>query len=131
MHNTTSLRDYFAGLAMQSLIKELTEDVTREAIAQDAYSMADSMLEERGSVRDTQSGGYLPDPSSKIEALCLTQRTTNVLRKEGIETIAELLEMTYIDILKLPSCGKKSTKEIESRVAGYGGLRSNRAGVPA
>lgn len=44
-----TLRDYFAGLAMQSLIQHLTGD-DNEIVdtAEDAYSFADAMLKERG-----------------------------------------------------------------------------------
>jgi hypothetical protein len=44
------LRDWFAGLAMQSLINKLSDDYTEvdeECLAHDAYSFADSMLRHR------------------------------------------------------------------------------------
>ncbi len=121
-----SPRDYFAALAMQQLMddRDKVAKIPWDAIARDAYTMADAMMDERDKGRDPESGGYLPDRSAPIDALCLTQRTTKMLRKEGIETIEQLLDCTHVDLLKLPACGKKSAKEIEIRVSGYGGLKN-------
>lgn len=45
--NTVSTRDYFAGLAMQSLIKEGRSHTT---VAQDAYKLAEAMMQVRKKV---------------------------------------------------------------------------------
>lgn len=42
-----SLRDWFAGLAMQSLIIKLSEHTSWYVIVEDAYKYADAMLERR------------------------------------------------------------------------------------
>jgi hypothetical protein len=41
------LRDHFAGLAMQGLIGNLTKEESCDTLADDAYHMADAMLEAR------------------------------------------------------------------------------------
>jgi len=43
--NDEDLRDLFAGLALQGLLKESTNDFNDQAIAELAYSLADAMLE--------------------------------------------------------------------------------------
>jgi len=47
-YNGMTLRDYFAAKAMQSMNSRLDyEDVSADAIALDAYALADAMMEER------------------------------------------------------------------------------------
>jgi hypothetical protein len=43
-----TLRDYFAGLAMQAFLGSRTGLTPNEVFAQDAYKMADAMLVARG-----------------------------------------------------------------------------------
>ncbi len=42
-----SLRDHFAGLAMQGILTTLSKTVNPDSVAQMAYNMADAMLAER------------------------------------------------------------------------------------
>jgi hypothetical protein len=42
-----SLRDYFAGLAMQGILTTLSKEVNSDLVAQMAYNMAGAMLKER------------------------------------------------------------------------------------
>ena len=52
MTNDSELRDIFAALAMQSLIKQ--EAATHKWVAHQAYKYADAMLDERDGVNDTK-----------------------------------------------------------------------------
>jgi hypothetical protein len=42
-----TLRDHFAGLAMQGILTTLSKAVNSDSVAQMAYNMADAMLAER------------------------------------------------------------------------------------
>lgn len=114
------LRDHFAGLAMQALAPACLDN---ESLASEAYLLADAMLKARAKHSQEEDGGHLPAVSEDIDALCLTQRTTNILRESGVSKISTLLECSEIDLLKMKRCGKKSFEEIKRRVAGYGGLK--------
>lgn len=46
LHSNTSLRDHFAGLAMQSIVVARLDDY--EDIAAESYKLADAMLNARG-----------------------------------------------------------------------------------
>jgi hypothetical protein len=52
--NTISLRDHFAGLAMQSLLTKVSTTVGSDSVAMAAYHVAHQMLKERsrGEKRD-------------------------------------------------------------------------------
>jgi len=53
--NNSELRDIFAALAMQALIKEAYgSGVTNRWVAHNAYKYADAMLDERDSVTDNK-----------------------------------------------------------------------------
>jgi len=55
-HNDSELRDIFAALAMQALIKEAYgSGVTNRWVAHNAYKYADIMLDERDGVNDTNT----------------------------------------------------------------------------
>jgi len=55
MSNDNELRDIFAALAMQALIKEAYgSGVTNKWVAHNAYKYADAMLDERDSVPDNK-----------------------------------------------------------------------------
>lgn len=47
-----------------------------------------------------------------IDALPLTTRTRNALQAEGIETLARLSMMSEVDLLKVPSLGRRAAAEI-------------------
>lgn len=49
----------------------------------------------------------------KVSSLELTARSTNCLRCSGIEYIGDLVQMTEVDLLKIPNMGKGSLSEIK------------------
>lgn len=53
----------------------------------------------------------------------LTMRTRNVLKRSGKNTIADVLDCTYSDLMKMRNMGKKSLDEIKERFAQYGTFR--------
>lgn len=46
-HDGMSLRDWFAGMALQGMVQDLSRDHKEEYLAHDAYKFADAMLAER------------------------------------------------------------------------------------
>lgn len=73
------------------------------------------------------NGEYVPlevfDPSNDprfidFDDLAFTVRTSNILRAKGINTVAELIKCTEIDLLKF--LGKKTITEIKDKLANRG-----------
>ena len=59
--NNLTLRDYFAGLAMQGILSN-SDVMNSDAISKDAYTTADSMIKERKS-----QGVENPDLKERME----------------------------------------------------------------
>ena len=55
-----------------------------------------------------------------IEDLDLSTHATNCLRRAGIRTVGELLNYTDMDIAKIKTCGRKTSKEITNKLAELG-----------
>ncbi len=56
----------------------------------------------------------------KIEELGLTNRSTNSLRLQKVETLADLLKYTEDEVSKFRNLGEKSLKEIKEKIAEFG-----------
>ena len=54
--------------------------------------------------------------STRIEDLAFGHRTANCLRRENIQTVAELIAYSESDLLKLRSFGKKSLDEVKAKL---------------
>ena len=61
------------------------------------------------------SGGGLDD--MLIEELELGVRSYNCLKREGVETVADLVSRTEAELLNIPNFGKKSIEEVRERLA--------------
>ena len=55
-----------------------------------------------------------------IEELELSMRSFNCLKREGIETVGDLISRTEGDLLNIPNFGKKSIDEVRDRLARLG-----------
>jgi DNA-directed RNA polymerase alpha subunit len=55
----------------------------------------------------------MPD-ETKISALNLPARVRNLLQNEGIESLSQLRKLTFMDLLRIPGCGRKSIELIQS-----------------
>lgn len=55
-----------------------------------------------------------------IESLDLTVRSYNCLKRAGIQTVQELIDMPNNEIEKIRNLGKKSLREINKKLADYG-----------
>jgi DNA-directed RNA polymerase subunit alpha len=79
-------------------------------------SVADGLLE-------TSAGGGMDDVL--IEELELGVRSYNCLKREGIQTIGDLLAKTEAELLNVPNLGQKSIDEVEEKLSDRGlSLRS-------
>jgi DNA-directed RNA polymerase alpha subunit len=112
-----TLRDHFAGLAMQAYVMD--EAIFRDlntsvhwlkTIAECAYEQADEMLKKRKPKK------FIPEDklfSMEVNELALTMRSVNCLRADGIKTVGDLMQTTRWNLMKVPNLGKKSLFEIE------------------
>ena len=55
-----------------------------------------------------------------VASLDLSVRAENALRHNGVETIEQLLNMTYLDVLKMRNMGKRCTDEIKKKLEAQG-----------
>ena len=122
------LLDLFAIEILKSLIS-VRDQNSRDAsrLAEDAYFIADKMLERRKMILNkweldkkvVQKSNEEIERDS-INNLYLTRRSENCLKAEGIFTITQLQNRTANSLLKLPNLGRKSQKEIIEQLAGLG-----------
>ncbi len=56
---------------------------------------------------------------TSIEELELSVRSSNCLKRAGINTVGELVEKTEDDLMKVRNLGKKSLKEIKEKLSEY------------
>lgn len=118
------------------------EVVTNGSIEPDeALAMAAKMMMEHLSVvvelsEKIKESSYMieheDDTSNKklekvtIEELDLTVRSYNCLKRSGINTLGELMQMTEEDLVKVRNLGRKSIKEIKEKLESRGlGLRKD------
>ena len=69
---------------------------------------------ELGDVIITDSSS--PDLDLPIEALDLSERPSNCLRRERIQTVGELVQRTAEDLLKITNFGQKSLDEVTAKL---------------
>jgi len=69
----------------------------------------------------TSDLGHKPLPADlTIDELELSARSSNCLKRAGIETVASLLELDYESLGKIKNFGKKSADEINERLMQFG-----------
>ncbi|MBQ9358804.1 MAG: DNA-directed RNA polymerase subunit alpha [Abditibacteriota bacterium] len=77
-------------------------------------SFAGDLSELGAGIEMTAGGDY--KLSTRIEDLAFGHRTANCLRRENIQTVAELIAYSESDLLKLRSFGKKSLDEVKAKL---------------
>jgi DNA-directed RNA polymerase subunit alpha len=88
-------------------IDEESEDDTR-----------DGGYEIDGDVAEPVLGGSMPShDDTPIEELELGVRSYNCLKREGIETIGDLIQRTDQELMCIPNFGRKSIEEVRERLA--------------
>jgi DNA-directed RNA polymerase subunit alpha len=86
--------------------------------------MADGIGLELGDVVATESSS--PDLDLPIEALDLSERPRNCLRRAQVHTVGELVEKTEDDLLNITNFGQKSLEEVTAKLDELGlSLRSS------
>ena len=54
---------------------------------------------------------------TRVEELDFSVRTSNCLRREGITTVAELVQRTESDLMAIRNFGRKSLQEVKDKLA--------------
>jgi DNA-directed RNA polymerase subunit alpha len=73
-----------------------------------------------------QDAQLAADLALPIEELDLTVRSYNCLKREGIDTVGELIGRTEADLLDIRNFGQKSIDEVKMKLAGMGlGLKDS------
>ncbi|MFA5698040.1 MAG: DNA-directed RNA polymerase subunit alpha C-terminal domain-containing protein [Candidatus Izemoplasmatales bacterium] len=68
----------------------------------------------------TEEEKVLSTLSTKIVDMDFSVRTYNCLKRSGIETLSQLVQMTMIDLMKVRNLGRKSLKEINCKLEARG-----------
>jgi DNA-directed RNA polymerase alpha subunit len=108
-----TLRDYFAGKAMQALIEN---DSLFSDIPTQAYEMADAMIVAR---RDTDRNAWLQEHPAHY--LSITVRIVNALRSQNIDTMEKLLATReFYWLTRVPNMGVRSVEHLKKALAERG-----------
>ncbi len=101
-----------------------------EALRQAADILVDSLQifsdpERTRSIDDFEIEGIMPSVGGGmddmlIEELDLNVRSYNCLKREGIQTVGELVSKTEAELLNIPNFGKKSIDEVKEKLANRG-----------
>ena len=81
------------------------DELERDLQINNNKSLAESYEEDPGSLTSLLN--------TRIVDLNLTVRSLNILRREGIETLSELVTLHKTDLLKFRDLGKKSLAELD------------------
>jgi hypothetical protein len=76
--------------------------------------LAEAVAEQR-ELEAAAAAGALP-----LDSLELSTRTTDALRRDGITTVAQLLQKSEDELLRVPKFGRKSLQEIKELCASHG-----------
>ncbi len=82
-------------------------------------------VEDGGDEEEGLEAAHEKQPSTQyddmlIEELELSVRSYNCLKREGVETVGELISRTETELLNTPNFGKKSIDEVRDRLARLG-----------
>ena len=61
-------------------------------------------------------GGSKPEDDMLIDDLDLGVRSLNCLKREGIETVGDLINKTEQELMCIPNFGRKSLDEVRERL---------------
>ena len=109
--------DAFAMEAMKAGIAH-NGGINSHFLALNSYNIAEEMLKRRHLVLEQMVLGDMP--SMLVEELELTVRTSNCLREAKIFTIGQLQQWTEDELLRLPTLGRKSLKEVIEQLQARG-----------
>lgn len=56
----------------------------------------------------------------KVSNLELTARSANCLKNNGVEYVGDLVQLSEVDLLKIPNMGRRSTRDIKDVLAATG-----------
>lgn len=107
----------------EEIIKEFKEKISYDLILEwiESHEITEELLELCHSIIDTYKSTPKPKPEYiTIEELDLSVRSYNCLKRANIDTLKDLTSRTRYDMFKVRNLGRKSLKEIETRLAERG-----------
>lgn len=78
------------------------------------------------SALEHQANARYADFGKSVESLNIPTKSANILKENNVLTVAELLQKTEIDLLKMPNVGKQMLGQVKFAVEQYGGLKQRR-----
>jgi DNA-directed RNA polymerase subunit alpha len=108
-------REFFAALTLAGLIAgQDTRPETLEAIAIDAYALADEMIR-IGAIKESKNPLSIP-----VHQTHLSTRIQLTFKNEGINTVSDILDYTSHDLMRFRNFGRKSLTEVVEYLDDYG-----------
>ena len=106
----------------EEIIKEFKEKISYDLIVEwiGNHEITEELLNVCHSVINTYNNGPKGQGEATIEDLDLSVRSYNCLKRWGIHTLKDLTSMTRDDMMKVRNLGKRSLKEIESKLKEIG-----------
>ena len=106
----------------EEIIKEFKEKIGYDLIVEwiGNHEITEELLDVCYSVINTYNNGPKGQGEATIEDLDLSVRSYNCLKRWGIHTLKDLTSMTRDDMMKVRNLGKRSLKEIESKLKEIG-----------
>ena len=106
----------------EEIIKEFKEKIGYDLIVEwiGNHEITEELLNVCHSVINTYNNRPKGQGETPIEDLDLSVRSYNCLKRWGINTLKDLTSMTRDDMMKVRNLGKKSLKEIESKLKEIG-----------
>ncbi len=106
-----------------SFISEELEKIgAGEGVPEIVYATEEVMHEEQEETEESQEDLFAELQEHKIEELEIPARILNSLKREKIQTIADLLSTTESELLKIKNFGKKSLEEVNKKLEEKFGL---------
>ena len=106
----------------EEIIKEFKEKIGYDLIVEwiGNHEITEELLDVCHSVINTYNNGAKGQEEATIEDLDLSVRSYNCLKRWGIHTLKDLTSMTRDDMMKVRNLGRRSLKEIESKLKEIG-----------
>jgi len=121
---TDMIKNFLHGHFTQSKITEAVKRWEEDNRArQEAEQKARMMQEKKEKLKKELLSSIPPELDITLEEMGLSVRAYNCLKRNGINSLSELIEMTQEDLMKVRNLGRKSMEEAVSKIELFTGKR--------
>jgi len=114
------LHGHFTQSKITEAVKRWEEDNRARQVAEQKARM---MQEKKEKLKKELLSSIPPELDITLEEMGLSVRAYNCLKRNGINSLSELIEMTQEDLMKVRNLGRKSMEEAVSKIELFTGKR--------